>query len=885
MAGARYGAKASVLGPMMKACALGAIVQVPIFVYFLSTDLPSLYPCVDLFLAPFMTQISNSVHTSLRQQGLSDDIETFLATFFVLNAVGLLTTALANVAASKFKLANLGSYLPYSVICGFFSYVGLTLWMLAIAVDTGHTWDVVLFSGDGALFKKALVHHIPGVVVGVCMRFFGQIFPPLTPLAVLFTIGAGYVIMYSTGTTFEAAVAEGWFYSRDDFIYEKQNAQVGFVSWAPPAPFGILPALFCGTINFQALVSALPHALGMAAIYLLRCSLHAAALRKSTTSMIRAKSSEPPTLPAPPSAMHKRERSVSDAAFEPLNDDKSNESNVKPPTGMTVILLWYGICLAIGGVIGGVGVLPGVAVGAMLFKLGAGGIAPQHGGSLLLFGFYISNFALVRYIPKPAFTCLLIMCSLDMIIDWFIDSFKKTRSVWEWIVCPVIVVFSFLLGQLMAVAVGVALSTFIFVGHMNQSGVVKFLANGLTVRSTIERGEDVADFLDQNGDLIQILVLQNYLFFGNATSVDQYVQTMFEDVRDENVEFDLPPIPKYLLIDFTIVTGIDTSAVDVFSDIISLCKSNGCDILMTGLSSNLRTTFAAAGVKPTRGLRFLPDIEAALGKAEDALVRHIFKKEEKSKMQAVERTRQRLMSVDDDGFRFALRQIDKQHGVSFAEDLEALQKFTKPIELEPGETLFGDDSEFDEEEDRGVFFIESGYMKVERDPTYTMTRGSKASLRRKIGPGIACQRVAGEGGSISHLNARSATIGREAAILKATTGFRSRTSHTFRLARIGPGWVVGAIEGASGLRNPGVHVAVTGCRLHHLPFSSAQELERTNPLLVLRLFKMMSHIMSRRQEMTIEQLATLHSIMTSPASTKPVSRLTMGAIQSAMSYQ
>lgn len=99
----------------------------------------------------------------------------------MLNAVGLLTTALANVAASKFKLANLGSFLPYSVICGFFSYFGLTLWMLAIAVDTGHTWDVVLFSGDGALFKKALVHHIPGVVVGVCMRFFGQIFPPLTP--------------------------------------------------------------------------------------------------------------------------------------------------------------------------------------------------------------------------------------------------------------------------------------------------------------------------------------------------------------------------------------------------------------------------------------------------------------------------------------------------------------------------------------------------------------------------------------------------------------------------------------------------------------------------------------------------------------------------------
>lgn len=373
-----------------------------------------------------------------------------------------------------------------------------------------------------------------------------------------------------------------------------------------------------------------------------------------------------------------------------------------------------------------------------------------------------------------------------------------------------------------------------------------------------------------------------------ATSVDQYIGTMFEDVPESarNIEFEVPPVPKYLIIDFTIVTGIDTSAVDVFADIISLCKSNRCEVIFSGLSSSLRSIFAHSGVKPHRGLRFLPDIETALGKAEDALIKYVFQKEEKTVVETGERRRARLMSVDDDGFRFALKQIDDQHGISFASDLTELQKYTTPVELESGESLFGDESPFDDEARRGLFFIETGFMKVERDPTYTMTRGSKASLRRKMPPGFACQRVAGKGGSISQLNARAATIATEAALLKSTTGYRARTSHTFRLARIGPGWVVGAIEGASGLKNPGMHVAVTDCRLHHLPFACVQDLEKTNPLLVLRLFKMMSHIMSRRQELTIEQLATLHSIMTSPASAKPVSRLTMGAIQSAvMSYQ
>jgi len=100
-------------------------------------------------------------------------------------------------------------------------------------------------------------------------------------------------------------------------------------------------------------------------------------------------------------------------------------------------------------------------------------------------------------------------------------------------------------------------------------------------------------------------------------------------------------------------------------------------------------------------------------------------------------------------------------------------------------------------------------------------------------------------------------------------------------ARFGPGWVVGAIEGASGgMRNPGVHIAVTPCRLHHLPYSNIEQVETENPSLVLHLFKMMSLLSARRQEVTIDQLATLHSIINSPALTKPMSRATMGALQS-----
>jgi CRP-like cAMP-binding protein len=100
-----------------------------------------------------------------------------------------------------------------------------------------------------------------------------------------------------------------------------------------------------------------------------------------------------------------------------------------------------------------------------------------------------------------------------------------------------------------------------------------------------------------------------------------------------------------------------------------------------------------------------------------------------------------------------------------------------------------------------------------------------------------------------------------ASLLKSNPG----GSQTFRLARIGPGWIAGTLEAVSGMRRPGDHVAVTYCRLHHLPFSKIQEVEKSNPSLALSLYKLLSYLMARRQEATIGQLATLHSIMTSPA--------------------
>jgi len=174
--------------------------------------------------------------------------------------------------------------------------------------------------------------------------------------------------------------------------------------------------------------------------------------------------------------------------------------------------------------------------------------------------------------------------------------------------------------------------------------------------------------------------------------------------------------------------------------------------------------------------------------------------------------------------------------------------------------------------------------KVQRDPSYSVQRsiGATSSYGRKVGfftP--STQSRTASNSSISQFNARTPSVGKALAMAKSAVAAQ-RTTHTFRLAKIGAGWVVGMIEGCSGLRNPGIHIAVTKCRLHHLSYSSIQALEQDNPRVILQLFKMLSHLTARRQELTIQQLATLHNINSSHGPTKPLSRVNLAAINRVM---
>jgi hypothetical protein len=337
-----------ILGPVAKMSAVGILFSAPVFIWFLGDSVPCIYPTTDLFLAPFLADLAHTIDQELYKHGLQDDNVVFLETFAAVAGAGLLLSGTLCVLASRVKLANLGAFLPYSVLCGFFTAIGLLMWTLAFGVDTGGKKIApVLLSGDWTLIGHCLLHHLPSLVVGTACYFLGSQHPYLVVTLVVGTIFGSYVLMFLTGTTHVEAQEMGWFWMSSDLV-NPENPGLGFASLDPPAPFGVLHSI--NKVHWKAFQKGLPMVCALAFLYLIRCSLHTAALKKNIPLLTR-------TPPEPPSPLQRRSRY------------RRKETKQPPVTLQKILEEGYGYSQIAAALVGGIAVAPAVGSSLTLFKV------------------------------------------------------------------------------------------------------------------------------------------------------------------------------------------------------------------------------------------------------------------------------------------------------------------------------------------------------------------------------------------------------------------------------------------------------------------------------------------------------------------------------------
>src|SRR5690606_37777435 len=120
--------------------------------------------------------------------------------------------------------------------------------------------------------------------------------------------------------------------------------------------------------------------------------------------------------------------------------------------------------------------------------------------------------------------------------------------------------------------------------------------------------------LRKYGNEIQILWLQGYLFFGSANRL----------LEEAKHRVDAPgafPV-RYVVLDFRLVAGIDSSAIFSFIKLRNFASERGVALIFCGMTPAMVASFRAEGMLSgdDRAARLEPNLDLALEAAEDAVL-------------------------------------------------------------------------------------------------------------------------------------------------------------------------------------------------------------------------------------------------------------------------
>jgi len=215
---------------------------------------------------------------------------------------------------------------------------------------------------------------------------------------------------------------------------------------------------------------------------------------------------------------------------------------------------------------------------------------------------------LLGFIPKFVLGGLLLYLGADQLHKWIIES-RKRLSKLEYLsliaIIVIIVAWGFVPGILIGVVIGCA--TFAFSAARVES--IKYSFDGSEYRSSLDRSRDDQEVLLAHGGKIQGLNLQSYLFFGSANRLYQHVKRLLQE----------RPECRYLLFDFKLVTGVDSSAAYSFAQIKRSAHDLGVELILVHLPAAAEKVLRSSDFVG-EGVSIIAELDHALEWCENELI-------------------------------------------------------------------------------------------------------------------------------------------------------------------------------------------------------------------------------------------------------------------------
>ena len=142
-------------------------------------------------------------------------------------------------------------------------------------------------------------------------------------------------------------------------------------------------------------------------------------------------------------------------------------------------------------------------------------------------------------------------------------------------------------GYLMGVVLGVIGACLMFALSYSRIGVVRRHLTRQEFSSNVERAPEQTRLLREEGERLHVFWLSGFIFFGSSNGLFERIRRAI-DAQDEK------PV-GYVVLDFSSVPGLDTSAVLSLIKLRNYCNENGVTLVFSGLSEAMKTSFHKAG--------------------------------------------------------------------------------------------------------------------------------------------------------------------------------------------------------------------------------------------------------------------------------------------------
>jgi SulP family sulfate permease len=290
----------------------------------------------------------------------------------------------------------------------------------------------------------------------------------------------------------------------------------------------------------------------------------------------------------------------------------------------------------------------------------------------------LAGTSLLTLIPKALFGGTLMYLGLDFIYEWLVLGWSRFSRI-EYAIVVMIVAVIAVTNFLTGVAFGLLMMVIMFVVSYSRTRVIRHAYSGADIQSMVVRSVEERQLVTEAGDQVEILELQGFIFFGTANALLMKVR---ESLADED-----HPI-RYIVLDFRLVTGIDSSAALALFKCEQSAQDAGVILVLSGTSDEDLKSLRVGGLDlESPVIKLLPDLDHGLEWCENQIV----VVEEDALAARTHANAQELLV---------------QSGMSNVE-AERLDGVLEPIEIKAGEPLILEGDPADD-----IFFLLEGKVSV-----------------------------------------------------------------------------------------------------------------------------------------------------------------------------